>query len=460
MRIPPEAIQQFRRSHAGDLITPDDQRYDQARRVWNALIDKRPSLIARPRHPADVMACVAFATTHGLPVAVRGGAHSIAGKGTCDDGIVIDFADMTSIEVDVEAKTATAEPGARWQDFDRATQEHGLATTGGTVGDTGIAGLTLGGGFGWLEGRFGMTVDNLLTADVVLANGQLVNASETNHPELFWALRGGGGNFGIVTRFTYQLHDVGPTIIGGLVIHPFVRAAEVLAFYNEFMKTAPEALVAAGVLMTTPDGNKGCGIAVAYPGDPEEGARIVAPIKSFGTPVLDVIGPMPYLALQAMLEQAMPPNLLNYWKAEFLSEVSSEVIAVAVDAFTRVPSPISSMLFFPIRGAASRVAPDATAFPHRSGYHLGIYSLWKDPTENVPNIAWVRETWGRMKPHAAGGVYVNELGEDEGADRVALAYGPNYDRLARIKAQYDPNNVFCLNANILPVAGGSLIANR
>jgi FAD/FMN-containing dehydrogenase len=452
MLLTGEALQKLRQSHRGDVITPEDERYDQARRVWNAMIDKRPALIARPRTADDVRAAVLFAREHALPVAIRGGAHSIAGRGTCDEGIVIDFADMKAVRVDAPARIATAEPGARWQEFDRETQAHGLATTGGTVGDTGIAGLTLGGGFGWLEGKFGMTVDNLLGAEVVLATGERVRATDTENADLLWALRGGGGNFGVVISFTYRLHEVGPAIIGGLVVHPFARAAEVLTFYNAFMKTAPDELVGAAVLMTAPDGQKACGIAVTYPGDLAEGERIVAPIKQFGPPVLDVIGPMPYLAQQAMLEQAMPPNLLNYWKAEFVSEISDDVIAVAVDAYSRVPSPISSMLFFPIRGAASRVQPTATAFPHRSGYHLGIYSLWNDRAQNAPNIEWVRETWTRMQPHVSGGVYVNELGEDEGADRVAVAYGPNYERLARIKTKYDPENLFCLNANILPMA--------
>ncbi len=451
MPLDSAALQQFRQTHRGDVIAPEDQRYDQARRVWNAMIDKRPALIARPRSTDDVIAAVAFARAHALPVAIRGGAHSIAGKGTCDDGLVIDFADMKTVKVDAAAKTAVAEPGAKWTDFDRATQAFGLATTGGTVGDTGIAGLTLGGGFGWLEGRFGMTVDNLLGADVVLASGELVHANETTHPDLFWGLRGGGGNFGVVTSFHYRLHEVGPMIVGGLVVHPFDRAAQVLAFYNDFLKSAPDELVAAAVLMTTPDGNKACGIAVAYPGDLAEGERLVAPIKQFGPPLVDMIGPMPYLAQQSMLEQAMPPNLLNYWKAEFLREVSPDVIRVAVDAFGRVPSPISSILFFPIRGAASRVAPEATAFPHRKGYHMGIYSLWNDKTQTGPNIAWVRNTWEAIRPFVTGGVYVNELGEDDGG-RVQVAYGPNYDRLARIKARYDPQNLFCLNANILPVA--------
>jgi FAD/FMN-containing dehydrogenase len=451
MPFHPDAIDGFRRAFSGDIITPGDDRYEEARRVWNAMIDRRPALIARPRNAADVARCVRFAVDHRLPIAVRGGAHNVAGRGTCDDGIVVDFVDMKKIVVDPVARTAVAEPGVKWLELDRATQAHGLATTGGTVGDTGIAGLTLGGGFGWLEGKLGMTVDNLLAADVVLATGEQIRADANENADLFWALRGGGGNFGIVTSFTYRLHEIGPTIIGGMVIHPFSEAKAVLTFYERFMKDAPAELVAAAVLMTAPDGNRACGIAVAWPGDIAEGERVVRPIKSFGSPILDAIGPIPYLAQQAMLEQAMPPHMLNYWKAEFLDGLSREVVDLAVDAFEDVRSPMSSMLFFPIRGAASLVPPDATAFPHRRGYHLGIYSVWNDPAQNAPNIAWVRETWSRLKPHAAGGVYVNELGEDDD-DRIAAAYGANYARLARIKAKYDPNNLFCLNANILPIA--------
>jgi FAD/FMN-containing dehydrogenase len=451
MTIPAAALKDFRQQHRGDLIGPDDARYEEARRVWNAMVDRRPAVIARPRGAADVIACVQFAQKQGLPVAIRGGGHSVAGRCVCDGGLVIDFADMKAIRVDPVARTARAEPGLRWTEFDRETQAFGLATTGGTIGDTGIAGLTLGGGFGWLEGRFGMTVDNLLGADVVLADGRLVHASSTEHPDLFWALRGGGGNFGVVTSFEYRLHEVGPLIIGGLVVHPFPRAKEALKFFGDFLRTAPDELVAAAVLMTAPDGNKACGIAVAYPGDIAEGERLVAPIKQFGPPVLDVIGPMPYVAQQALIEAAMPPNVLNYWKAEFLRDVSGGVIDVAVDAFANAPSPMSSILFYPIRGAASRVSPEATAFPHRRGYHLGIYSLWTDPSQNDQNIAWVRQTWTGVQSFVSGGVYVNELGEDEGVDRVEMAFGVNYDRLQRIKAKYDPNNVFRLNANIAPV---------
>ena len=444
------ALSTLGRTVGGVVITPADGRYEQARRVWNAMIDRRPAVIVRPRDAEDVVACLAFARQHRLPVAVRGGGHGVAGRGTCDDGLVIDFGDMTRVDVDPGARVATAQAGARWQDFDRATQAHGLATTGGTVGDTGIAGLTLGGGFGWLEGRCGLTVDNLLGAHLVLSDGRQVGASETSHPELFWALRGGGGNFGVVTSFRYRLHDIGTNVIGGLVIHPFTSAPAVLTFYDDFMKRAPPELVAAAVLMTTPDGEKSCAIAVCYSGDLEEGARVVAPVKAFGAPSLDVIGVMPYLAQQAMLDQAMPPHLLNYWKAEFVDNLSHEAIAVVVEAFSRVPSPLSSMLFFPIRGKASAVAPDATAFPHRGGYHVGMYSLWSDPAVTPANVAWVRDTWQRMLPYAAGGVYVNELGEDDGSDRVAAAYGANLARLARVKATYDPDNVFCLNANIVP----------
>jgi len=452
MRSLAEALKSLRDRHRGDLITADDSRYDQARLVWNAMIDKRPAIIARPRSADDVIAAVQVARSFNLPIAVRGGGHSVAGRCVCDDGLVIDFADMKAIHVDPVAKIARAEPGLRWTEFDRETQAVGLATTGGTIGDTGIAGLTLGGGFGWLEGKFGMTVDNLIAADVVLADGRLVRATSDEHADLFWAIRGGGGNFGVVTAFEYRLHAVGPLITGGLVVHPFARAKEALTFVGDFLRTAPDELVAAAVLMTGPDGQKACGIAAAHPGDPAEGGPLVAPLKQFGPPVMDVIGPMPYLALQSLIEAAMPPNVLNYWKAEFLRDLSEDVIDVAVDAFGRVPSPMSSILFFPIRGAASRVAPDATAFPHRRGYHVGIYSLWRDRAENDPNIAWVRQTWKAMQPFVSGGVYVNELGDDDGVDRVQMAYGPNYDRLQQIKAKYDPQNVFSQNANIAPVS--------
>jgi FAD/FMN-containing dehydrogenase len=298
-------------------------------------------------------------------------------------------------------------------------------------------------------------VDNLLAADLVLASGELVHASAAENPDLFWALRGGGGNFGVVTSFTYQLHDVGPLIVGGMVVHPFSVAADVLRFYSELITKAPDHLTAACALLSLPDGQKACAIVVACTGPIADAEKTVAPVKAFGSPLVDIIGPMPYVAQQGLLENALPPNVLNYWKADFLASIGDGVIQNAVDAFASVPSPMSSMLFFPIHGVARRVAPGATAYPHRSGIHFGMYSLWNDPAQNAANVEWVRKTWKGVQPFVPGGVYANELGEDEGDDRIRQAYGSNYDRLSALKAQYDPQNLFRLNANIRPAVGVS-----
>jgi FAD/FMN-containing dehydrogenase len=453
MQVQQTSVEELQKNHRGHLIAPEDSRYEAGRRVWNAMIDKRPHLIARPRSAVDVIAAVNFARDGGLAVAVRGGAHSVAGNGTCDGGLLIDFSDMKAIRVDPIGRSVRAEPGLKWLEFDRETQAFGLATTGGTVGDTGIAGLTLGGGFGWLGGTLGMTVDNLISADVVLASGDLVRASATENPDLFWAIRGGGGNFGVVTSFEYRVHRVGPTIVGGMAVHPFSAASDVLRFYSELMAGAPDELTAAAALLTLPDGQKACAIVVACVGSIPNGEKAVAPIKAFGSPLVDIIGPMPYLAHQALLDSALPPNVLNYWKADFVETVSEGVIRNAIDAYARVPSPMSNMLFFPIHGAARRIAPDATAYPHRTGVHAGIYSLWNDRSQNDPNVAWVRTAWNGMQQFVPGGVYVNELGEDDGDDRIRQAYGVNYERLSAIKGKYDPKNLFRLNANIKPKAG-------
>ncbi len=335
MTVQHATLEQLQTTHRGAIITPDDPRYDEGRRVWNAMIDRRPAVIVRCRSAADVMSAVNYGRDNALPIAVRGGAHGIAGMGTCNDGLVIDFADMKGIRVDRRAQTVRAEPGLRWTEFDRETQAFGLATTGGTIGDTGIAGLTLGGGFGWLEGRFGMTVDNVVGADLVLATGELVHASAEENSDLFWAIRGGGGNFGVVTSFEYRLHQVGPMIVGGLVIHPFSAATDLLRFYRDLLRDAPDELTPAAVLLTLPDGNKGCAIAVAYSGAVADGERIVQSIKSFGRPVMDAMGPIPYLGQQSMLEQAMPPNLRNYWKADFVATMSDEVIETAVNGYAQ-----------------------------------------------------------------------------------------------------------------------------
>ncbi len=443
------SISALSQQFSGEIVTASDEGYDVARRVWNAMIDLRPQLIVRPRNASDVAAAVNFARDERLPLAIRGGAHSVAGMGTCDGGVVIDFSSMKNVVVDPEKRTARAEPGAKWTDFDKATQAHGLATTGGTVGDTGIAGLTLGGGFGWLEGACGMTIDNLLAADVVLADGRLVRASSGENSDLFWALRGGGGNFGVVTAFEYRLHAISQ-IVGGMVVHPYSAARDVLKFYGTFLETAPDPLTVAAANLTGPDGHKVCAIVCTYAGPVEEGLKAVRPIKEFGSPVVDIVGPMPYLGQQSLLEQGMPPNMRNYWKAEFIDRLTDGFIDTWADAYSGAASPMSFQLLFPIHGAAAKVAPDATAFPCRGGLHVGIYALWKPGEPDEPNVTWVRNTWKRIQPFAAGGLYVNEIGEDDGRDRVKQAYGVNYARLAAIKKKYDPTNLFRLNANIEP----------
>jgi FAD/FMN-containing dehydrogenase len=435
----------------GRLVGESDPEYDESRAVWNAMIDKRPALIAHCTDAADVAAAISYARERQLPVAVRGGGHNIAGLSTCDDGVVIDLSAMKAIEVDADAQTVRAEPGLRWVEFDAATQAHGLATTGGTVGDTGIAGLTLGGGFGWLCGKYGMTIDNLLSAEVVIADGQVLTASADENPDLFWAIRGGSGNFGVVTSFEYQLHPVGPTITGGGVFHPLEQAPEVLRFYRDFAASAPDEITTYCGFLPGPHGPV-IAIAAAHCGSPEDGERALAPLKSFGSPVHDAVGPIPYVAQQSLLDDLLPVGVHNYWKAEYVGGLSDGVIEAMCEAYGRVPSPRSIVLFIPVNGAASRVPSDATAFPHRDPKLIGVglYSVWSEPAGADANVAWTRQTWDSLRPYSTGGVYVNDVADDEGEDRARAAYGDNYDRLAKIKAEYDPDNVFHLNSNIRP----------
>jgi FAD/FMN-containing dehydrogenase len=435
----------------GRLVVETDPDYEESRRVWNAMIDKRPELIAHCTGAADVVAALAYARERELPVAVRGGGHNIAGLSTCDDGVVIDLSAMKAIEVDAEARTARAEPGLRWLEFDAATQAHGLATTGGTVGDTGIAGLTLGGGFGWLCGRYGMTIDNLLSAEVVTADGRVLTASADENPDLFWAIRGGSGNFGVVTSFEFDLHPVGPTITGGGVFHALEHAPDVLRFYRDFAASAPDEVTTYCGFLPGPHGPV-IAIAAAHCGSLEDGERELAKLKAFGSPVHDAVGPIPYVGQQSLLDELLPVGVHNYWKAEYVDGLSDGVIAATCEAYARVPSPRSIVLFIPVNGAASRVPADATAFPHRDPklIGVGIYSVWSEPAEADANVAWTRETWDALQPYSTGGVYVNDVADDEGEDRSRAAYGENYDRLAKIKAEYDPDNVFRLNANVRP----------
>jgi FAD/FMN-containing dehydrogenase len=445
------AVAAFRAQLRGEALTPQDPGYDDARRIWNAMIDKRPALIARCANADDVVAAVGFAREQDLAVSIRGGGHNVAGLAASDGGLMIDCAPMKGIAIDPVARTARAEPGVLWGEFDQATQEHGLATVGGVVSSTGIAGLTLGGGQGWLTGKFGLTLDNLLAAEVVTADGERVRASAEEHPDLFWALRGAGANFGVVTSFAYQLHPVGPTVLGGMVVHPLASGRDVLRFYREFAAGQPDELTTYAALVTTPDGTQVVALVCCYAGPPEEGERVVAPLRQFGPPVADMIGPMPYVAVQGMLGEGSPAGRLNYWKSSLLREIGDEIIEALADFAARIPSPLSTIAIADTHGAYGRVASDATAYAHRDlPFDLVILSSWTDPAETDRNITWTRALYEAVRPHAGSGVYVNDLDRDEGQERVRDAHGANYARLAELKRRWDPDNVFRANHNIVP----------
>ncbi len=434
----------------GSVLRPGDDGYDEARRVWNGMFDRRPALIARCAGAADVIAAVNYARENNLLVAVRGGGHSFPGLSVCDGGIMIDLAPMKGIRVDPRARVARAEPGVLWGELDRETQAFGLATTGGMISHTGIAGLTLGGGFGWLCRKHGLVVDNLISGDVVTASGELVHASADENADLFWGLRGGGGNFGIVTSFEYRLHDQGP-LFGGLIAYPLPEARTVLRGYEELVKTAPDDLMAGAFLLTSPDGHPAVGVVPVYVGDdPAEGEKLVEPFRKLGTAVMQQVGPLPYVVLQSMLDEAAMPHRRYYMRSNFLAELSDAAIDALAEGYARTPSPLSAVIIFPFGGAVSRVARDATAFYYRdTPYSMTLLAGWLDPAGDEANITWLREVWEGIQPYLAEGVYVNEL-FDEGADRVRSAYGPTYGRLQELKRKYDPTNLFRLNQNIQP----------
>ncbi|WP_198371224.1 FAD-binding oxidoreductase [Roseomonas rosulenta] len=440
---------------AGTLLRPTDPGYDAARRVHNGLIDKRPRLIARCAGTADVADAVRFARDEGLEIAIKGGGHNVAGRATVEDGLMIDLSGMRGVHVDPRARTARAQGGLTWAGFNRETQLHGLATTGGAVSSTGIAGLTLGGGIGWLMGRHGLALDNLVSAEVVLADGRVVTASETEHPDLFWALRGGGGNFGVVTSFGYRLHPVGPMVTGGLIAHPFAAARDVLRHFRDVTADLPDEMIVFAGLIHAPDGSgeKLCAFVVAHCGTLAEGAAAVAPLKAFGAPVVDTVGPISYCALNTMLDGAYPAGALNHWKSSFLPGLPDEAIAALIDGFARCPTPMGQILLEHMHGAVTRVAPTATAFPHRApGYDLLVLAEWMDPATSPACIAWARETYATLLRFASPSRYVNYLDADEEDGAIAAAFGTNLRRLQQVKAAYDPENLFHLNQNIRPVA--------
>jgi FAD/FMN-containing dehydrogenase len=434
----------------GDLILPNDLRYDETRQVWNGMIDRRPAAIARCRSVEDVVAAVRFARDHGLPIAVRGGGHNAAGLAVHDDGLVIDLTEMNAVGIDPERRIARAGGGATWGDYDAATQAYGLASTGGAISMTGIGGLTLGGGLGWLMRRFGLACDNLIGAQVVLADGTVVQTSETERPELLWGLRGGGGNFGIVTEFVYRLYPLNG-VYAGLLIHPRERAAEGLRWYREANVAAPDELTTFLALLHTPDGVPVFAFVPAFAGDATAGEAAVAPYRALGEAIVDAVQPMSYVALQQMLDEGFQPGPHVYWKAHFLSGLPDEAIDIIVAGANAAPSPLSAVVVELLGGAVARVGQDETAFDHRDAeYNLAIIARWLDPADADANVAWARELWEALRPFARG-VYVNYLGVGDGAERVREAYSPEkFARLAALKRDYDPDNVFRLNQNIPP----------
>jgi FAD/FMN-containing dehydrogenase len=432
-------------------VLPNSDSYDTARRVWNGFVDKRPAVILPCTSGQDVIEAVALARTTGLLVAVRGGGHNIAGASVCDGGIVIDLSPMKTVTVDPGLRIVRAEPGLTLGEFDTATQAYGLATTMGVNSDTGIAGLTLGGGFGRLGRKFGLACDNLLSAEIVLADGRTVTASASEHSELFWGIRGGGGNFGVVINFTYRLHPVGPEILGGLVLHDFRDARETLRFYRDFSAAAPDEVSADVVFLSTPEGQRIVAISACYVGSVDEGERALLPLRTFGSPMQDLIAPVPYTALQASADPLFHRGRRYYWKAQFLSQITDAAIDALIDSHSGAESASSLIVLQQVGGAIGRIDQTATAYGNRdASYDCFPVAVWDNAAEDERHIAWAREFWARMRPFATGGVYANNLG-DEGEDRIRAAYGANYARLSRLKANYDPNNLFRLNQNIQPV---------
>lgn len=456
-----DTMQNFRAALRGPLLTPESPDYDTARIIWNAMIDRRPGLIVRCEDANDVAQAVSFARYHHLLVAVRGGGHNIAGNAVCDGGLMIDLSPMRQVTVDSANRTARVEAGATLADFDNEAQKFGLATPLGINSTTGVAGLTLGGGFGWLSRRYGLTIDNLLSAEMVTTSGKKILASESENPDLFWAIRGGGGNFGVATTFNFQLHPVGPEVLSGLIIHPLAAAPEVLRFYSDFIASTPEEFVCWFVMRKAPPlpfldpewhGKEILALAVCYCGpDLEEGKQIAAPLRNFGQPIADVIAPHPYTAWQTILDPLLTPGMRNYWKSHDFATVSDGLIDTLVSFAHCIPDPQTEIAFAQLGGAISRVPSDATAYGHREAqFAMNVHGRWADPTQDATCIAWARELFQAAAPFATGGVYINFLTQDE-PDRVRASFGPNYDRLVELKQKYDPTNLFRMNQNIRPI---------
>ena len=444
----------------GALIAPDDPAYDEARAVWNAMIDRRPALIARCEGVADVVAAVDFARDRSLPLAVRGGGHNIAGTAVCDGGLVIDLSAMNAVEVDPRARVARVGGGALLGDLDRATQAHGLAVPAGVVSTTGVAGLTLGGGFGWLSRKHGLAADNLLSVELVTAAGERLRASAEENPELFWGLRGGGGNFGVATAFEFRLHPLGPEVFFGPTFYRLEDAAEVLAHYRDFAHSAPHDCCVWADLMTAPPlpfipeahhGTKVLSLMQFHAGDPREGEEVLAPLRRFGRPIADAAGPLPYTSAQGLLDETYAKGLRNDWTPQNFKALSDAAIDALVTLAARLPTPQSDILVSQVGGAINEVASEASAYPHRdTGFVVTPGARWAEPAGDAAALAWVQACRDALAPLADGGAYVNFIAEREGREHEA--YGSNYKRLAALKARYDPDNLFRLNQNVAPRA--------
>jgi FAD/FMN-containing dehydrogenase len=452
-RIDRSSLSPLEESFSGRLLLPGDDGYETARRVHNGMIDRRPSVIACCSQTADVVEALDFAIQHDLEVAVRGGGHNVAGRAVIDDGMMIDLSPMKGIHVDPTARSVRVEAGVTWGEFNQETQLHGLATTGGAVSSTGVSGLTLGGGFGFLMGKYGFTIDNLNSVEVVTANGKVLRASKQENSELFWGVRGGGGNFGVATSFEFMLHATGPMVNGGMIAYPIDQSKDMLRFYRELTTAAPDELTVAAGLTHSPDGSgqQLAAMLVCHCGPGDEAAAALHPIKAFSMPVLDRVGPLSYTSLNQMLDPIFPKLALNYWKSCFLGELSDDVIAVLREQFARCPSTMSRILLENFHGVALKPRPTDTAFPHRDpGYSVLIIAQWSDPKDNAQNIAWAKETFAALEPFTRHGAYSNYMADDEPLSGVKRAFGENFPRLQKLKDLYDPGNLFRNNLNIPP----------
>lgn len=457
--ITDEAVRALSDALDGDLLSASSSDYDDARTIWNAMIDRRPGLIVMCESAEDVAQGVRFAAEHGALLSIHGAGHNIAGNAVCDGGVMISFARMNDVTVDAEARTVRVQPGATLGDLDAATQAHALAVPTGINSTTGIAGLTLGGGFGWLSRKHGMTIDNLLSADVVLADGSTVVASETENADLFWGLRGGGGNFGVATSFEFQAHPVGPEVMSGLIVHPFSDARDVLRAYRDFLKDTPDEVTVWCVMRKAPPlpflpeevhGTEVVILAAMYAGDMADGEAALAPLRAFGNPIADVISPHPFAGWQQAFDPLLVPGARNYWKTHDFDAMSDEMIDKALEFVATLPDPQCEVFFAQVGGAQGRVADDATAYQGRSAaYVMNVHGRWSDAAQDATCIGWCRDLYDGMAPFSTGEAYVNFMTEEE-VDRVESAYGSSYSRLVELKNRYDPTNLFRMNQNIAP----------